>query len=301
MATPILDRVRTRLTVELLRWSPKGSFSRAVGWLASRKVPQPIRAPLYRGFAKAVGADLDELDRPLQAFERFDEFFTRPLAVGLRPVDSRPRVIVSPVDGVVSQLGPIERGRLLQCKGRDYTVRGLLADDARAARFEGGTFCTIYLAPRNYHRIHSPVSGRITGFRHTPGAFYPVNPLSVTHIQGLFTINERLTTYLDSDHGSVALVKVAATGVGNMTLSYEPGVRTHLSGRQGRLGSERAYPAPLPIERGQEVAMFHLGSTVILLFEEHRVELSVQPGQPVKMGEAIGLGVAQARATGQVV
>lgn len=301
MASPLLSTFKTRLTVELLRWSPKGTFSRAVGWLAERRVPEGLRAPLYRGFARAVGADLDELDRPLGAFARFDEFFTRPLAIGQRPVDARPRVVVSPVDGVVSQLGPIEGGRLLQCKGRDYTVRGLLADDARAARFEGGQFCTIYLAPRNYHRIHSPVAGRITGYRHIPGAFYPVNPLSVNHIQGLFTINERLTSYLEGDCGAVALVKVAATGVGNMTLSYDASVRTHIRGQQGRLGSERDYPTPLPVERGQELAMFHLGSTVILLFERQRVELSVTAGQPVRMGEAIGLQHERSRAAGATV
>lgn len=279
---------KTRLTVELLRWSPKGTFSRAVGWLAERRVPAGLRAPIYRGFARAVGADLDELDRPLGAFERFDDFFTRPLAIGQRPVDSRPGVLVSPVDGVVSQFGTIEGGRLLQCKGRDYTVRGLLADEKKAARFDGGTFCTIYLAPRNYHRIHAPIAGRITGYRHIPGAFYPVNPLSVNNIQGLFTINERLTSYIEGECGSVALVKVAATGVGNMTLSYDAVVRTHLGGRKGRLGSEHHYPTPLPIERGQELAMFHLGSTVILLFERGRVDLRVASGQAVRMGEALG-------------
>lgn len=299
MASPLIAQARTRLTVELLRWSPKGTFSRAVGWLAQQPVPESLRAPLYRGFARAVGADLDELDRPLEAFERFDDFFTRPLAEGQRPVDARPNVIVSPVDGVVSQLGTIENGRCLQCKGRDYTVRGLLADDARAARFDGGTFCTIYLAPRNYHRIHSPVAGRVTGYRHTPGAFYPVNPLSVNHVQGLFTINERLTSYIDSpEAGAVALVKVAATGVGNMTLSYDAAVRTHLRGKAGRLGSEREYPTPLPVARGEELAMFHLGSTVILLFERRRVELAVASGQPVKMGEAIGKSIASSRTVG---
>ena len=105
-------------------------------------------------------------------------------------------------------------GRLIQCKGLDYTVAGLLADAVEARSFEGGAYATIYLSPRDYHRIHSPAEGKVTGYRHIPGAFFPVNPLSVRNVAGLFSINERLVTYLDSDVGRVAVVAVAATGVG---------------------------------------------------------------------------------------
>jgi len=217
--------LRERVAVGLLRWSPKGAFSRTVGWLASRQVPRGLRSQLYGGFARAVGADLEAVDRPLEDFERFDDFFTRPLRPGARPVANGAGVIVSPVDGVVSENGVAHGGRLIQAKGLDYTVRGLLADAVESEIFDGGTFATLYLAPRDYHRIHSPVRGRIVGYRHIPGAFFPVNPLAVRNVPGLFSINERLVTYVESDVGLVAVVKVAATGVGHITASYDRTIR----------------------------------------------------------------------------
>lgn len=282
------SRVRERVAVDLLRWTPKGTFSRGVGWLARRHVPRPLRKPIYSGFARAAGADLSLLDRPLDAFERFDDFFTRPLQPGVRPVDVRPGVVVSPVDGAISEIGVADGGRMIQCKGMDYTVRGLLADAAEARRFEGGAYATLYLAPRDYHRVHSPVAGRITGYRHIPGAFFPVNPLSVRNVAGLFSINERLVTYIDSDVGRVAVVKVAATGVGHITLSYDKGVHTHGRGTAGRTGRAQTYAAPRPIKNGEEIGMFHLGSTVIALFEPGRVTLEGAPGDAVRVGRRLG-------------
>jgi phosphatidylserine decarboxylase len=236
----------------------------------------------YSGFARYAGADLSVLDRPLQAFERFDDFFTRPLPPGARPVEGSD--VVSPVDGAVSEIGVSKSGRMIQCKGLDYTVRGLLGDGAHAAGFEGGAYATLYLAPRDYHRIHSPVDGRITGYQHIPGTFYPVNPLSVRNVAGLFSMNERLVTYLDSGVGRVAVVKVAATGVGHISLSYEPGLATPLRGA----GTTVRYSAPRAIGRGEELGMFHLGSTVIVLFEPGRVVLEGAPGDVVRVGRRLG-------------
>jgi phosphatidylserine decarboxylase len=282
------SRLRERVAVDLLRWTPKGTFSRGVGWAASRRVPRPLRRPIYGGFAKLVGADLSVIDRPVAEFERFDEFFTRPLRPGVRPVAQGDGVVVSPVDGVVSEAGVAEGGRLIQCKGRDYTVAGLLADPVEARAFEGGAYATIYLSPRDYHRIHSPVDGRVTGYRHIPGAFFPVNPLSVRNVAGLFSINERLVTYMESEVGRVAVVAVAATGVGNITASYDRDVRTHRSGPPGRHGWAQRYPSPKPLQRGAELGMFHLGSTVILLFEPGRVRLDAVRERVLRMGERIG-------------
>src|SRR5437588_1131887 len=159
------SRVRERVAVDLLRWTPKGTLSRGIGWVAQRRVPRPLRRAVYGGFARYVGADLSALDRPIENFERFDEFFTRPLRPGARPIADGEGSIVSPVDGVVSEAGLADGGRIIQCKGRDYTIAGLLADSVEARAFEGGSFATIYLAPRDYHRIHSPVDGRVTGYR----------------------------------------------------------------------------------------------------------------------------------------
>jgi phosphatidylserine decarboxylase len=277
-------RVGDRLAYDLLRLFPKASFSSGIGWIARRKVPRPLRATVYGGFARYAGADLSALDRPIDEFERFDDFFTRPLPEGARPVDTRPGVLVSPVDGTVCEVGVSRAGRLIQCKGLDYSLEGLLADATMAQPFRDGDYITLYLAPRDYHRIHSPVAGRVVGYRHIAGAFYPVNPLSVRTVPGLFSINERIVTYLDSELGRVAVVKVAATGVGNISLSYDPKVRSHV----GPTGSERTYRPGFEVARGQELGMFHLGSTVILLFEPGRVSFDVSAGDGVRVGAAIG-------------
>jgi phosphatidylserine decarboxylase len=282
------SHIRERCTVDLLRWTPKGTFSRGIGWLARRRVPPRLRPLVYGGFARRVGVDLSQLDRPLEAFERFDDFFTRPLPHGARPVAEGDQVVVSPVDGVVSEVGVAEGGRLIQCKGLDYTVRGLLADAVEARHFEGGGYATFYLSPRDYHRVHSPVDGKVVGYRHVPGAFFPVNPLAVHNIAGLFSLNERLVTYVDGPLGHVAIVMVAATGVGHITLAYDRDVHTHRRGASGRTGWVQRYASPRALARGAELGMFHLGSTVIVLFEPKRVRLEAQRGQTVRVGERIG-------------
>jgi phosphatidylserine decarboxylase len=288
--------VGEKVAVQLLRWSPKGAFSRAVGWLSERRVPAPLRATVYGRFARAVGADLTDVEHPLYDFERFDDFFTRPLRAGARPISEGSQDLVSPVDALVSQVGSSSDGRLIQAKGLDYTVRGLLADAPESDRFEGGAYTTLYLAPKDYHRIHSPVAGRVRGYRHVPGASYPVNALSVRNIPGLFSINERLITFIESDAGWVAVVKVAATGVGHISAAYDPTVRTRRWG-QGREPVSHDYEQPLPILAGDEVGCFHLGSTVILLFEPGRASLTLEVGRSVRMGERIGtrLGATPAR------
>ena len=288
------SRLRERVAVDVLRWTPKGTLSRGIGWLSRRKVPRPLRRPIYTGFARYAGADLSQLDRPIDHFERFDDFFTRPLPPGARQIAGDDQVL-SPVDGTISERGIAEGGRMIQCKGLDYTVQGLLADAADARAFEGGSYVCLYLAPRDYHRIHAPVKGRISGYRHIPGAFFPVNPLSVRNVAGLFSINERLVTYLDSDVGRVAVVKVAATGVGHITLSYDADVWSHKKGSSGRHGSARKYGQPKPVQAAEELGMFHLGSTVILLFEPGRVELEGSPGDTVRMGQRIGIKRARTR------
>jgi phosphatidylserine decarboxylase len=282
------SRLRERVAVDVLRWTPKGTLSRGIGWAASRHVPKLLRRPLYAGFARAVGADLSAIDRPLTDFAAFDEFFTRPLRAGARPIAEGQGVVASPVDGVISEIGVADGDRLIQCKGLDYTIAGLLADPAEARCFEGGAYATIYLSPRDYHRIHSPADGKAVGYRHIPGAFFPVNPMSVRNVAGLFSINERLVTYLDSDVGRVAVVAVAATGVGHITASYDRDVRTHRRGAAGRHGWAQRYAVPRPLPRGAELGMFHLGSTVILLFEPGRVRLQAKRDQVLRVGERIG-------------
>ena len=226
------SHVRERVAVDVLRWTPEGTLSRGIGWAASRRVPRPLRGALYGGFARAVGADLSALDRPVTDFERFDDFFTRPLRAGARPSPAatasglagrRPRIRSG--RGRRRSADSVQRARL---HGRRPARR-----HRRGARLRRRPLRDIYLSPRDYHRIHSPVDGKVTGYRHIPGAFFPVNPMSVRNVAGLFSINERLVTYLDSDVGRVAVVAVAATGVGHITASYDREVRTHRGGAAG--------------------------------------------------------------------
>jgi phosphatidylserine decarboxylase len=286
--------IRERVGIDLLRLAPKGTLSQGIGWISRRRVPRPLRRALYEGFAHYTGADLSALDRPLETFERFDEFFTRPLPEGARQVVANERAVASPVDGLVSEVGLAEAGRMIQAKGRGYSVAGLLGDQAKTTQFEGGAYATLYLAPADYHRVHAPVGGHVTGYRHLPGTFFPVNSQSTRHIEGLFTINERLVTYLESTIGRVAVVKVAATGVGHITVSYDPSLATHQPWRIRRTGRAMEYSPPRPIQRGAELGVFHLGSTVILLFQKGRVELELARGQRVRVGQRIGAQVTQA-------
>ena len=276
---------RRRIALDIIRWLPKGSYGRAVGFLARRSLPRSLRVKMYRAFAARYGINLDEVERPLEEYPNFDAFFTRHLRSGARTVDPDPDVAVSPVDGAVVEAGAVASGRLIQAKGIDYTLRGLLVDEDMTARFGGGSYVTIYLAPRDYHRIHAPADGAVVGYRHIPGAFFPVNPPSVQHVAGLFARNERLVTYLRTRFGCIAVVKVAATGVGHVTVTYDAQAQTRRSRRTRRVD----YPKPVPVSKGEELATFHLGSTVIVLFEHGRVALApLERGQRLLLGQPLG-------------
>jgi phosphatidylserine decarboxylase len=233
-----------------------------------------------------VGADLDEVERPLAEYGSLDAFFTRRLKDGARPIAADADAIVSPCDGAIAESGIAGGGRLIQAKGIDYKLENLIPDEEAVKRFEGGAFVTIYLAPRDYHRVHFPVEGSVNGFQHIPGALFPVNRLAANNIGGLFTLNERLVTFTTTPAGEVAVVMVAATGVGHITVTYDA-VETHRPGR-GRAGPRLRYAAPRPVRRGEELGAFHLGSTVVLLFEPGRVKLApLDLGQRIRLGEPI--------------
>jgi phosphatidylserine decarboxylase len=288
---------RDRLLVRLLRWAPKRAFSSVVGFAARSPLPRPLRARVYRTFARRVGANLDEIDKRLDAYPTLDAFFTRRLRPGVRPISPEPDAIVSPCDGTIAESGIAGGGRLIQAKGIDYRLGSLLPDADAQARFEGGAYVTIYLAPRDYHRVHFPADGTVDGFQHVPGALFPVNKLAAANIGGLFTLNERLVTFQDSPAGEIAIVMVAATGVGHMTVTYDA-VETRRPGR-GRPGARVRYGSPPAVARGDELGAFHLGSTVILLFEPGRVKLlPMALGQRVHLGEPIARLTAAAASVG---
>ncbi len=275
-----------RVFVAAMRLLPKNALSRAVGAATRWRLGAVGRAAM-RAFAARYRVDLSECD-DLSTFATFGEFFARPLKPGSRPVAAGDEVLVSPVDGAVSEVGIAEGGRLIQAKGLDYRARDLLGDTALAARLEGGAFATLYLSPRDYHRIHFPLGGRVLGWRYLPGRLWPVNPASVRSVPGLFAVNERLVTVLDTPLGLCALVAVGATVVGRVRACYDPAVP--FTNAPGGRPQSRDYPEPIPVEKGQELGAFEMGSTVILLCEPGRVALSprLAPGAPVRMGEAIG-------------
>jgi len=281
---------------------PQGALSRGAGRVADAPIPRPMRRSVLTAFARIVGIDLSEVERPLEEYRSIGDFFVRRLRADARPWPRDDGVIASPVDGVIGQLGPIERGRALQAKGRDYSVAELLGDADAGERYRAGHFVTIYLSPRHYHRIHAPCGGRITRARHIPGALLPVNAAAVHSIADLFARNERLVCWIDGPAGEVAVVAVGAYNVGRIGASFErlqhaaahgsaqdrrPTWRTNV---RGAPGETRGYAPPIALEQGDEIMAFHLGSTVVLLFEPGRIQLepTLAPGAEVRAGSVIG-------------
>jgi phosphatidylserine decarboxylase len=278
-----------RLFIAALRLVPKNALSRLVGALTRWRAPPAVRLGAMRAFARRYGIDLSE-SPDLDVYRSFGEFFARPLRPGLRPIAAGDGVVVSPVDAVVSEAGVTAGGKLVQAKGIDYPASALLGDEALAARLEGGAYVTLYLSPKDYHRIHFPLGGAVAGWRYVPGRLWPVNAASVRTVRGLFAVNERLVTVLDTPLGRCAVVAVGATIVGRVHAYYDPTVPyTNHAGAAG-LVRAREYETPIPVEKGQELGAFEMGSTVILLFEKGRVRLDPRlvAGARVRVGEAIG-------------
>jgi phosphatidylserine decarboxylase len=276
-----------RLFISAMRAVPKNALSRAVGRLTDWEGPGGLLRAGMRGFASLYDIDLSA-SPPLESYRTFGQFFARPLKAGLRPVAPGDQVVVSPVDGRVSEAGLATGGRMIQAKGIDYSVSALLGDAGLGARFDGGAWTTLYLSPQDYHRIHFPLGGAITGWRYIPGELWPVNAASVGNVPGLFTVNERLVTLLDSPLGLTAIVAVGATVVGRVRAAYDPAVP--LTDRPGAAVQRGDYEPARPVLKGDELGAFEMGSTVILVFEPGRVTLSgrLVPGARVRVGEAIG-------------
>ncbi|MFC4768528.1 archaetidylserine decarboxylase [Effusibacillus consociatus] len=270
-----------RLRLALLHLLPKNTISRLAGRFAGSRLSKWV-IPYY---ARHFQIDLEQAEKPIGDYRTLTEFFTRKLKSEFRPIAEGDKVLVSPVDGVVSQFGKIQDGTLLQAKGVAYSLEQLLADSRKAELYEGGTFLTIYLSPRDYHRIHTCLKGSVTGYSYIPGTLFPVNPFGVRNVPGLFSKNERLTTYLSSPYGEYAIVKVGATIVGSVQVVYDKKLATNV--RNGRMTHESLEGPTL--EKGDELGLFRFGSTVVCLFEPGMVALEdIKEGQFVRMGQRIG-------------
>lgn len=293
--TPDIPSRRWRAALALLRRLPKAGLSRSLGRLADVPLPEKLRGPVLGTFARAVGMDLDEAELPLEAYGSLNELFVRRLRSGARRWPGDPDLVTSPVDGIVGQLGRIEGGRLIQAKGRDYSAADLLGDESEARDVNGGHFLTLYLAPRHYHRIHAPVEGIIVRARHVPGTLLPVNDAAVSHEPDLFARNERLLCHIHGAAGRTTLVAVGAYNVGRISTAFDAAWTGTEDGgwvtnRKADLPSERLYDPAVPVARGEEIMAFHLGSTVILLFEPGRVSLDadLRPDDEIRLGDVVG-------------
>jgi phosphatidylserine decarboxylase len=271
-----------RALVTLASWP---ALSRITGWLGDLRLPAALLAPVIRAYARVFGADLSEAALPPEVYPTFGAFFTRRLREGARPIATGSGLVVAPADARVAALGKLPAdGRLEQIKGRTYTIEGLLGSAGDAARFQQGVHATLYLSPGMYHRVHSPVDGWVTAWRYVPGRLFPVNVAGVRSVPELYARNERIALFLDTEsHGPVALVLVGAANVGRVSLAFTDLV-THAGAPAGRTVPRE----PIALARGDEVGVFNLGSTVVLLVADPSLvpvdaaaEGLVRMGQPL--------------------
>ena len=277
-----------RLNTLLLYLLPHHMLSRAMYRLARLRIA-PLKNLMIRLFVRRFRVDLNEAlkTRP-EDYPDFNSFFTRALRPGARPVVAGEDELACPVDGAVSQCGPLQGGRLIQAKGMDYSLETLLggALPGTGELAEHGVFATLYLSPRDYHRIHMPLRGTLRHMRFIPGKLFSVNAWSAAHVPGLFTRNERVVTVFDSEAGPLVMVLVGAIFVASMETVWAG--ELHPGGPQDTAYGDSA--PPITLEKGAEMGRFNMGSTVIVLMDGRRVALAphLAPGRAVRMGELLG-------------
>ncbi|MES2099124.1 MAG: archaetidylserine decarboxylase [Pseudomonadota bacterium] len=264
---------------------PKQALTRYAGWRASREWGARTTR-LIRGFVAKYGVDMGEAANPdIASYKSFNEFFTRALKPGARPLASAD--LICPVDGAISQFGAIRKDQIFQAKGHAYSTTALVGGDAAlAAQFEDGHFATLYLSPKDYHRIHMPCDGRLLRMIHVPGDLFSVNPLTARGVPGLFARNERVVCVFESAHGPFVLTLVGATIVGSMATVWHGVVN------QRRVADVREWrydDQNITLKRGEEMGRFLLGSTVVMLFPKAALQFNPlwAPTKPIRLGEAM--------------
>lgn len=287
----------------LLSLISRNALSQLVGKLVHIPLPGPLAKWSIEVFARMYNINIQEAEKSTSEYASIGDFFIRRLKPGARPISDS--AVVHPSDSVISQCGWMNEGTLIQAKGKTYSAAELLQNQQFASRLRDGFFLTYYLCPTDYHRVHSPVDGEVISVRHIPGDLWPVNEWSVNSISNLFPINERVVLEIQTALGQVGLVFVGATNVGKISISFEPGVSTNELGK--RSISEIRYPQAVKIKKGEELGIFHMGSTVVMLYEKSVVENMISSkgssqnagsqqvaavlfGKPVKMGEALVRG-----------
>jgi phosphatidylserine decarboxylase len=246
---------------------------------------------IIRNFVAKYGVNMDEAADPrIESYATFNEFFTRPLKEGARPIADA--AFVCPVDAAISQFGPIEHDQIFQAKGHSYSTRALVGGDQQLAhRFDHGHFATLYLAPKDYHRIHMPCDGRLTRMIYVPGDLFSVNPLTARHVPSLFARNERVVCVFETPYGPFINVLVGATIVGSVATVWHGTVNPPRT----RGIREWSYEGQdITLRKGQEMGRFLLGSTVVMLFPKNVLTFTPDwaPSRPVRLGEAMASAIA---------
>ncbi len=264
---------------------PKQALTVLAGWIASARGGR-LTTRLIEWFVRRYGVNMREAANPdLASYPTFNEFFTRALQEGARPLARAD--LICPVDGAISQFGAMARDQIFQAKGHHYSSTALLGGDAAlAARFDDGYFATLYLSPKDYHRIHMPCDGQLTRMIYVPGELFSVNPTTARGVPGLFARNERVVCVFESARGPFVLVLVGATIVGSMATVWH-GVVNPPRGKQ--VCEWRYDDAPVMLQQGQEMGRFLLGSTVVMLFPQGPLQFNPlwAPGRAVQLGETM--------------
>jgi len=276
-----------RVKILMFRILPKGFISWIFGYVSLIPLPQKLMNRVIAWYSGKYGVNLNEAEIPEKGFKNLNMFFTRELKDGARKIDADKKSIVATTDSRVDEFGDINEDSILQAKGVDYSLHEFIPS-LEAKKFINGKYITLYLSPGDYHRIHSPVDGEITGFFNIPGKLYTVQEFMVKGFKGLFSVNERLITYIKTDKGAVAVCKIGAINVGKISLSYDYSVTNKFFRRK----NEHIYDTDkrLPVKKGDELGRFNLGSTVIILFEKGVAKefSDLKKGEKVKVGEKIG-------------
>ncbi len=267
---------------------PHHTLSRLVGKLAASEISW-LKNLLIRQFMSQYDIHLTEAERELpEQYNSFNDFFTRSLKAEARPIDTASDAIPSPVDGAVSQLGTIEQGQLIQAKGQSFSLTDLLGGNRDRARpFMGGQFATLYLSPRDYHRVHMPMTGTLREMVYVPGALYSVNQTTAENVPGLFARNERLVAIFDTENGPMAMVLVGAMIVAAIETVWAGLITPQ---RRALTVTDFTNPQPVTLEKGQEMGRFLLGSTVILCYPPNTMawDADLEAGSPVRLGRSLG-------------
>ncbi len=267
----------------------------SIMYLIARSEWKPLKDFIIRNIIDIYDVEMNHaVDQKPGDYRSFNDFFTRALKPDARPIAAEKDALASPVDGVVSHSGKIEQGRIFQAKGHDFTLNELVGGDPKATElFSDGNYTTIYLSPRDYHRIHMPITGTLRKMTHVPGRLFSVSPSTTQNIPRLFSRNERIVNLFDTEAGPMALIMVGAIFVSSMDTVWA-GTVTPKSRRTTSWEYGRKSTAAIKLKRGQEMGRFNMGSTVILLFGKDAVELApeLQPETRLQMGQKIGSTVS---------